>query len=70
MPVWCPKCNAILPDGTKKCPVCGAKISGSNNPSELSREETRAIFIYIMGIAAIPIVIGILLALICYLGSR
>lgn len=26
--MFCPKCGEILRDGTRKCPVCGARISG------------------------------------------
>ena len=26
MPEFCPKCGSMVPDGTERCPVCGARI--------------------------------------------
>ncbi len=26
MPEFCPKCGTMVPDGTERCPACGARI--------------------------------------------
>ncbi len=70
MPVWCPKCNAMLPDGTQQCPACGAKISNSSPGTGIGKDELRSIGLYIFGIALIPIVLAIILGILCLVLSR
>jgi predicted amidophosphoribosyltransferase len=69
MPVWCPSCNAMLPDGTRECPRCGAKIEGdqSEDKEDFSRADLAWYSAYTIGIVIIPIVIALAIGLICIL---
>ena len=64
MAEWCPKCNAMLPDGTEVCPRCGAKMGGAKD-GEVSRKDMLKITAYVVGLALIPIVAIILIGFIC-----
>ena len=64
MAEWCPKCNAMLPDGTEVCPRCGAKMSGGRE-GEVSRKDMLKITAYVVGLALIPIAAIILIGFIC-----
>ena len=69
MPVWCPSCNAMLPDGTEECPRCGTKIDGGQSEGEedFSREDLVWYSAYSIGIVIIPIIIAVVIGLICIL---
>ncbi len=66
MPVWCPKCHAMLPEGTPKCTVCGTKLE-NDQEGALTRREMLALNLYVIGIALIPVIVVILLGLVCVL---
>jgi hypothetical protein len=68
MPVWCPKCRGILAEGQRKCPACGARLSGGD---EFSFKELAWISGYILKIILIPVLIalGMGLALVILLNS-
>ena len=66
MPVWCPDCKAMLPDGTKECPVCGSQIGGaSEDKPEFERSEYVSVTLYLVGIALIPILLIIVISVLC-----
>jgi hypothetical protein len=62
---YCPKCNAQLPPGLEKCPVCGHKMRSKDNDTFTFRD---IIWLTgtILGIILIPllIIIGIVLLII------
>src|SRR3972149_7868105 len=69
MPVWCPECNAMLPEGLEECPRCGARL-GANQPAEGSGFNRSDIFwysAYTIGVVLIPILIGVIIGLVCIL---
>jgi hypothetical protein len=76
MPIWCPNCNAILPEGLEECPRCGASLNPSGKGGESSGDRSTIFWFsaYTLGIVLIPIIAGLLLGLICILlfvaGSR
>ena len=67
MPVWCPKCNAMLAEGLDKCPRCGAQLAPPEKEGEIGRKDVAWISAYTIGILLIPLVIGLLLGLACVL---
>ncbi|HZD55092.1 MAG TPA: zinc-ribbon domain-containing protein [Anaerolineales bacterium] len=69
MPVWCPNCGAILPDGTAECPRCGAKLERgqSEDEEDFSHEDLAWYSAYTIGIVIIPILIALAIGLICIL---
>jgi uncharacterized paraquat-inducible protein A len=68
MPEWCPKCNAMLPEGLDQCPRCGKRLHRKSN-SEYSTRDIAWISAYVLGIVLIPVVLVIIIGLICvYLG--
>lgn len=67
MPVWCPECNAQLPEGLEKCPRCEAQL-GTIQPEGgpgFNRSDIFWYSAYTIGIVLIPIVIGVIIGLIC-----
>jgi hypothetical protein len=66
MPIWCPKCNAMLAEGQKKCPVCGARV-GRGGKDKLGCSEIISLSAYVMGIALIPIVFMLVISGLCIL---
>jgi hypothetical protein len=69
MPVWCPNCSAMLPDGTAECPRCGAIIGlgKSEDEENFSRGDLAWYSAYTIGIVLIPILIALAIGLICIL---
>jgi hypothetical protein len=80
MPIWCPKCNAMLPAGLETCPACGARLppenprprqAGPDGEAEdappLARTETAWITGYLLAFLLIPLVIMLVLGLLCVL---
>ncbi len=69
MPLWCPECHAMLPEGTQKCPRCGARLDlgESEEQSDFSRSDFFWYSAYTIGIVLIPIIIAVLIGLICIL---
>ena len=65
MPVWCPQCHAMLPEGSEKCPRCGANLGTSEQQDEFNRSDIALFSAYTIGILVIPLVIGLVLGLIC-----
>lgn len=62
MPVWCPKCRAMLPEGQKKCPVCGAKLPAEGS---FSCSEILIFSLYIMGVTVVPLLIVFGIGFLC-----
>jgi len=69
MPEWCPKCNAMLPPGSRKCPVCGAKLPSSPG-DQTSNKEIFWFSAYIIGLALIPLLIALGIGILCILFFR
>ncbi len=74
MPTWCPKCHAMLADGTQKCPRCGKKLPrASANPGGLSPQEFKAVLLEAYKFALLPVALALLAGLLClaalYLGK-
>ena len=67
MPVWCPECNAMLVEGTKECPRCGARIAEAEGGVSLSGSDVAWFSAYTIAIVLIPIIVGIGIALLCLL---
>jgi len=62
---YCPKCNAQLPPGLQKCPICGHKLRG-NSTDEFTLKDIFSLTASILGIVLVPllIIIGIVLLII------
>ncbi len=74
MPTFCPKCNAMLPDGLEKCPRCGAKLPKTpEDPNALTPQEWRALLSEAYKFALLPVALAFLLGIGClvflYLGG-
>jgi ribosomal protein L40E len=57
---YCPKCNAQLPPGLEKCPICGHRLS-SKAKDEYTLKDIFSLTSVILGIILLPllIIIGI-----------
>lgn len=68
MPVWCPKCHAMLPDGLEKCPRCAAKLpKAPANPNSFTSREILLLTLETFKIILLPIVIALAGGLLCWL---
>ena len=67
MPVWCPKCNAMLPEGLGECPRCGARLSSTEKEGKISRSDVAWLSAYTIGILLIPLIVGLAIGLVCIL---
>ena len=67
MPVWCPNCHAMLPEGIEECPKCGARLGSPEEEGKIGRSEIFWMSAYSIGIALIPIIIVLIIGLICIL---
>ncbi|HEY5573798.1 MAG TPA: zinc-ribbon domain-containing protein [Anaerolineales bacterium] len=68
MPLWCPNCNAMLPEGTAVCPRCGTRLNAAQNGEEdAGREDVFWYSSYIIGVVLIPIIIAVVIGVICVL---
>jgi predicted amidophosphoribosyltransferase len=65
MPDWCPECNAMLVEGTEVCPRCGTRLSESGKEDSFSSPDIAWFSAYTIAIVLIPLVIGIVIALLC-----
>jgi len=67
MPDWCPKCNAMLTEGTQVCPRCGTSLGApiSGEDAELNRKTVIWYSLYTIGIALGPIIIALCIGLLC-----
>jgi hypothetical protein len=62
---YCPKCNAQLPPGLQKCPICGHKLPGKSS-DEFTLKDIFSLTASVLGIVLVPllIIIGIVLLII------
>jgi hypothetical protein len=62
---YCPKCNAQLPPGLQKCPICGNKLPGKSN-DEFTTKDIFSLSSTILGIVLVPllVIIGVVLLII------
>jgi len=65
---YCPKCNAQLPPGLEKCPVCGQRLR-SKSKDEYTCRDIASLSLTTLGIVLVPIliVIGIVWLIIAFL---
>jgi predicted amidophosphoribosyltransferase len=66
MPIWCPQCNAMLAEGTERCPRCGTHLKNSEAEEVFSRSDIAWFSAYTIGILVIMIIIGVGLGLLCF----
>lgn len=66
MPIWCPKCNAMLAEGTEQCPRCGTNLSNNETEEGVSRSDIAWFSAYTIGILVIMIIIGVGFGLLCF----
>jgi len=64
MPVWCPKCHAMLAEGAPKCPRCGANLPRPD-PNALTPQEFKAILWEAYKFALLPVALAVLLGFAC-----
>jgi rRNA maturation protein Nop10 len=64
MPEWCPRCNAMLPEGLQKCPRCGKKLNTTVG-SDYSMKDIFGISSYVLMIVLIPVILVIIIGLVC-----
>ncbi|OGO60379.1 MAG: hypothetical protein A2032_02880 [Chloroflexi bacterium RBG_19FT_COMBO_49_13] len=57
---YCPKCNAQLPPGLQKCPVCGHRFP-KTHPDEYTLRDIFWLSTVVLGIVLLPllVIIGI-----------
>ncbi len=67
MPDWCPKCNAMLAEGTQLCPRCGTSLGshGIDEDAGLNRKTVIWYSLYTIGIVLGPIIIISCIGLLC-----
>lgn len=71
MTAWCPKCGAIVAQGSPSCPRCGKKLSSPGPTGNgLTREELRMVTLETFKILLVPILIAIILGIACILILR
>lgn len=66
---WCPKCGAMLAQGTKKCPRCGQRLRRKDD-SEFSVRDIFWLIATTLGYVLIPLMVIIVVAALCILLSR
>lgn len=69
MVTWCPKCNVMLHPDAVRCPACGTLL-GKNPSSDSTGRDVFWLSAYFIGIALIPLGIGLLIGLICILTGK
>jgi hypothetical protein len=67
MPIWCPKCHGMLPDGLEECPGCGAKLGSSQENETLSNREILLLSFEVLKYALLPLVVVIIIGALCVL---
>ncbi len=67
MPDWCPKCNAMLTEGTQVCPRCGASLGIPliGEDTDTDRKTVLWYSLYMIGAVLGPIIIILCIGLIC-----
>lgn len=66
--IWCPQCNAMLPEGTQECPRCGTKLEGRGAREEgVSREELVWYSVFSIGVVLIALLVTVIIGVICVL---
>lgn len=67
MPIWCPNCNAMLPEGTQTCPRCGHEFGGVHpeNEEKVNRKDIFWYSAFTIGILLFMIVIVVAIGLVC-----
>jgi hypothetical protein len=67
MPVWCPNCHAMLPEGLEECPKCGTHLGNPEEEAKIGRSDIFWMSAYIIGIALILLVVLLVVVLSCIL---
>lgn len=79
---WCPKCHGMLTPGLDTCPVCGARLRSRwpfrrrkktltlDGGAEIDTKEIIWLSAYIIGLALIPIIVVVLVAVLCVMIGR
>jgi len=67
MPDWCPKCNAMLTEGTQVCPRCGTSLAAPLTDGEVELNRTTVIWysLYTIGAVLGPIIIFLCIGVLC-----
>lgn len=67
MPDWCPKCHAMLTEGTQECPRCGASLGATltDDDAKLNRKTVIWYSLYTIGVALGPIIIILCIGILC-----
>lgn len=67
MPDWCPKCNAMLTEGTQVCPRCGTSLGRGliEDDDRLERKTVLWYSLYTIGITLGPVIIILCIGLFC-----
>jgi hypothetical protein len=64
MPEWCPRCNAMLPEGLEKCPRCGKKLPSTPGPN-YTLKDILGISSYVFMIVLVPVVLVLIVGILC-----
>lgn len=66
--IWCPQCNAMLPESTQECPRCGTKMKDTGSSEEgVSGEDFVWYSVFAIGVILIPLLITVVIGVICVL---
>ena len=73
MPVWCPNCHAMLPEGVEKCPRCGAPIKASqaelaaDGEADVEPSDVAWYSGYTIAMILIPLLLVVGIGLLCFI---
>lgn len=69
MPVWCPDCHAMLPEGLAECPRCGTPLGDVGQPAVGGREMFWYSVITI-GFVLVALLVPVAIGLLCVYAAR
>lgn len=68
MPIWCPRCGAMLANGSEVCSRCGKKLGSTPaDDADLSSKEIWNLTLYVLRIVLIPTILVLFIGILCYL---